>query len=371
MKKVLINASNLHYGGGVQVATSFISEIAEVKHPPNIKVHVICSTSVYKNLENSVLNDNCFSSLRVIDLYGFSKPNVVDQKYFGGFDCCFSIFGPVYFSVDAKVHICGFAQPWICYGSKDVYSILPFKEKLLNKVKFYVQDKFFRKYDVLVVESESVRDALNEKKYENSIEVISNCVSSYFLNSHISEKYIEEKRSYTLGFIGRPYAHKNVRILKQVSEYLSCHSNLKFNFVFTFTDEEMSLLEFTDMPNFSTVGSLNANECVDFYENIDGLIFPSLLECFSASPLEAMATNTPIFASDRNFVRDFCGEHAFYFDPFSVSSIGQSLIEGFADIEALNLKVLEGRKVSASLITPKERAELYMDLIIQQLEKVS
>lgn len=30
MKKILINASNLHVGGGVQVAASFITELSQI-----------------------------------------------------------------------------------------------------------------------------------------------------------------------------------------------------------------------------------------------------------------------------------------------------------------------------------------------------
>jgi len=48
---------------------------------------------------------------------------------------------------------------------------------------------------------------------------------------------------------------------------------------------------------------------------MDAIIFPSLLECFSATPLEAMAMKKPLFASDRKFVRDVCGDFAWYFDP--------------------------------------------------------
>ena len=48
---------------------------------------------------------------------------------------------------------------------------------------------------------------------------------------------------------------------------------------------------------------------------MDAIIFPSLLECFSATPLEAMAMEKPFFASDREFIRDVCSDYALYFDP--------------------------------------------------------
>lgn len=48
MKKILINASNLHVGGGVQVAASFITELSQIlkEQKINADCSVIVSTSV-------------------------------------------------------------------------------------------------------------------------------------------------------------------------------------------------------------------------------------------------------------------------------------------------------------------------------------
>ncbi|WMO23035.1 hypothetical protein NI374_01130 [Vibrio parahaemolyticus] len=52
MKKILINASNLHVGGGVQVAVSFITELSQIlkENKINADCSVIVSTSVKKIL---------------------------------------------------------------------------------------------------------------------------------------------------------------------------------------------------------------------------------------------------------------------------------------------------------------------------------
>ena len=56
-----------------------------------------------------------------------------------------------------------------------------------------------------------------------------------------------------------------------------------------------------------------------------GVIFPSLLECFSATPIEAMIMKKPVFASDRLFVRQSCDGFVNYFDPNSPESIAKSI----------------------------------------------
>ena len=56
MKKHLINASNLHVGGGVQVATSFISELLDLEDINLKDITIICSSSVVNNLPKNSLN---------------------------------------------------------------------------------------------------------------------------------------------------------------------------------------------------------------------------------------------------------------------------------------------------------------------------
>ena len=77
------------------------------------------------------------------------------------------------------------------------------------------------------------------------------------------------------------------------------------------------------------VGALVLPQCPNFYKALDGVVFPSLLECFSAVPLETMMMRRPLFASDRAFIRDCCHEHAYYFDPLDAASIARTIAAYF------------------------------------------
>ena len=59
-----------------------------------------------------------------------------------------------------------------------------------------------------------------------------------------------------------------------------------------------------------TVGRVTVQQLPTVYEMSHASIFPSLLESFSATPLEAMVSGTPLVASDRAFVCDVCGAAA-------------------------------------------------------------
>jgi glycosyltransferase involved in cell wall biosynthesis len=367
--KLLINASNLHIGGGVQVASSFISELSELLNTQikSFDISVLCSERVYKNLPLD-FDKNIFNQFDILNIYGLRlQPQVVKNK-FSGFDVCFTVFGPLYFTPKVKKHICGFAQAWIAYPDNIAYQKLPFKEWLKNKIKFNIQWLFFRNYDHLVVEQKHIKDALSKLGYDgNNISVVSNCVSSIYedkanwLALTFEESLLVE--DITLGFIGRAYPHKNVSILQKVNEILITKYQMKCNFLFTFSEIEMKSCGFSELNNFHSVGEISSMHCPAFYNLLDALVFPSLLECFSASPIEAMKMNTTVIASDYAFVSEVCGEAAFYFDPLSPAEIATTIFNAFANGELRNHKKQIGSQLVNDLPTAKDRAISYLNII--------
>lgn len=366
--RILINATNLHVGGGVQVASSFIFELSQLlKSNNSVLASVLCSSKVYENLPSN-LNIEVFSKFDILDIRGSIKPELPVIKAFSGYDVCFTVFGPVYFTPKVKAHICGFAQPWIAYPRNVAYRQLSLIEYIKAKIKFKIQSSFFRRYDHLIVEQEHVKVALSRLNFNSDeISVISNCLSSIYddeeqwlpLNFN-NEKLINEV---TLGFIGRPYVHKNVTILNEVNDILINKFNMRCNFLFTFSPEEMKLCGFTNNSNFYTVGELSASQCPAFYNSLDALVFPSLLECFSASPIEAMKMKTSVIASDYPFVKEVCQEAAFYFNPLSADSIATSIFDAFSNDELRKEKRKLGVKLVSELPTAKHRAESYLNII--------
>ncbi len=372
MKRVLINAANLHVGGGVQVAASLISEIEKLllenSGPRNVSFEVVCSDSVLNNIRHP-FNKGVFADFRLLNIRQARPVSRQIKDYFNGFDLCVTVFGPLYFSLSDVVHVCGFAQPWIAYPSNPVYEKLKFIERMKTRVKFSLQWLLFSKSDYLVVELEHVREALVRKNFSRErIAVIPNCVSAlyFYPDSWVdlpSSPFFDERRGPTLGFLGRGYSHKNLNILLAVDDILREKYSLECGFLFTLDSREMDELGFSGRKNFSSVGTIVAAQCPSFYRKIDGLIFPSLLECFSATPIEAMAMKVPVFASDLPFVRDVCSNHVNYFDPLDSQDIARSIFEGFEDREQLAKKANLGYSHCLSLPNAADRAKIYLNLI--------
>ncbi|MDC7696781.1 glycosyltransferase [Vogesella indigofera] len=375
MKRILINAANLHAGGGVQVAASFINELLAdgTLVPHGLDITVFASKEVMGNL-NSGAAENTGIRLVAVDVHGMKRAPEHIRSKFHGFDLCFTVFGPMYFDVRCKKHLCGFAQAWIAYPRNRAYQVLPPLSRLVTRFKFSVQWFFFKKADHFVVELEHVRDALDRRGYpKGRISVVQNCASSLYREENrwrpLDGEVSFDTLGIVLGFLGRGYPHKNLAILKEVSRLLHEQYKLPCNFLFTLDKAEMTRHGFAGVENFKSVGPIDMAQCPSFYQNIDGLVFPSVLECFSATPIEAMIMKKPVFASDLPFVRDICGEHAHYFQPFNAADIAQRIAQSFADPKLLSCMTESAYFYALSSPTAKARAKGYVTLIEKVLNK--
>lgn len=375
MSRILVNAANLHQGGAVQVASSAIEELALIlSNDPCLarQITVFVSTEVANSLPTALIGDRIFRECRVLDVHGMGLFQGHLRQQYQGFDVCFTVLGPLYFNVKECYMLCGFAQAWIIYPKNQAYFMLKFTERLKSYLKFSLQAWFFRRNDRLVVELAHVKEQLVKRRLfdGDAIDVVENCLASVFLDrarwEGLDFDYSKVRKSrLTLGFVGRGYVHKNLGVLASVSEIMRNRYGITCNFFFTLDFCEMHTLGFDRVEGFYSVGSIRPAQCPAFYGNIDGLIFPSLLECFSVTPLEAMAMRRPVLASDRAFVRDLCGDDAYYFDPLDPGHIAGVVSAAFSDEGRHRLlqKVNSAYERVLRLPTAKDRGAKYVRLI--------
>ncbi|WP_404971978.1 glycosyltransferase [Vibrio campbellii] len=361
-----INATNLHVGGGVQVATSFISELISLIEKDFVDgslFNVFVSEKV-SNCLDVTTKVELLNMFIVENVHGFSKPSEKTLNIFRSSDVTFTIFGPCYFSLGKSTHVCGFAQPWILYPDNEVYLTKGMLRKLLIKSKYFIQYLYFKSSDVLVVEANHVENQLRKLGYNRKIEVVPNCVSSFYSNADTNVVF-GYKGKKTIGFIGRAYEHKNLAVLKDVNNILLRKYNQKINFLFTLSDLEMLDLKFDIIENFYSVGEIKPADCIKFYNSIDATIFPSFLECFSATPIESIKMNKPIIGSDRHFLKEFAKEAALYFDPQNPEDIAEKVNEFFSSKIIREKLLSECIRVKQNLHdqTPENRANQYINIM--------
>ena len=73
--------------------------------------------------------------------------------------------------------------------------------------------------------------------------------------------------------------------------------------------------------NIEFLGRVTDEELKSLYSNAIAFIFPSLYEGFGLPPIEAMASETIVLASDIPVLREICGDSAIFFNPNDISAI--------------------------------------------------
>lgn len=92
------------------------------------------------------------------------------------------------------------------------------------------------------------------------------------------------------------------------------------------------------------LGGFRLIDLPGFYQKASLFAFPSFLETFGHTLVEAMASKLPIAAADIPPTREIAGSAARYFDPFNIDSIGEALVDSLTNAELRKNLITEGQK---------------------------
>lgn len=372
--KLLINTSNLYFGGGLQVALSFINELKDM----NLKneYHIFTSLAI-----NKQLNKNDFPSHFIFYLIERSpsslktrkkivtKLNTLEEKIQP--NIVFSVFGPSYWR-PKTLHLVGFADGWLYNPKSIAYEKLTFfrriKMKLLEKYKSYYLK---RDSDYFVLETQDAKEKLAKvlNIELSKIFVVGNTYSNIFnekkyLNND-NEFYIKlpvkEQGEFRFSYIAHNHPAKNLQIINKIIPFIK-HLNVKFVLTINQQDyEELFDKSYREKYIINT-GPVEAKSCPSIYEQSDALFAPTLLETFSAAYPEAMRMNKPILTSDYSFARDICKDAAMYFNSLDVENSVKAVKLFVKDMKLRKRLVEKGKIELKTFETAKSRANKYLDI---------
>ena len=113
------------------------------------------------------------------------------------------------------------------------------------------------------------------------------------------------------------------------------------------------------------LGVVRHDHLPDLYRNAHAFVFPSRLESFGMPLAEAMASGTPVLASNLPICREICGDAAIYFNYNDSLELGNRLRQLTEDrmlIERMREKGLEQAKKYSWHQSAKQMVEFFSDI---------
>jgi len=364
---ILINASNLYVGGGMQVGISVIEELAKIED----EFIAAVSPPVFEQLSHNARKKCFVINKSPSGLFNFEARRqldkfVVDYKILH----VFTVFGPSYWSPKVDNHTVGFALPWLIYDTKLVFRKLSFLQKAKKMLLLQLQPYFYKKNaHKIIVETDDAKNLLSKKIgfSEDNIFVVPNTISSYFncKRDHLSSKELDLKKTpgdIWLLTVSHNYPHKNLEIIHQLINILP----ERYKFVLTLDDSFLESVDKKFWHRFILLGKIKNSQCPEVYSHADGMFLPTLLECFSASYPEAGFMKVPIFTSDLSFAKTICGDGAFYFDPMDCKNIASVITSAYKNPDKIKEKIEIMYNIQSRLPSAVDRAVAYRDILLKK-----
>ena len=315
--KILINATNLKQGGGIQVADSICRELSKF---PQYEFLVVLS-SYFKGTKDALSN---ISNVKVEE---YDVKNNIRTIIFGRdkyldeltnkkkIDAVLTVFGPSRWNPKCP-HLSGFALAFIVMKESPYFSRMTLREKVKSNLRISLWYHFFkRSTKYFFTENPMISQRLQHKISGSKVFTVTNYYNQVFDNrEQWIKRELPEFGGVTLLNISNSYPHKNLEIAIDVARYLKNeHPEFKFRFVYTIKQEQYPKLEKDLKDCFVFLGSVDVAECPSLYEQCDIVFQPTLLECFTAAYPEAMRMEKPIVTADLEFARGLCGDAACYY----------------------------------------------------------
>lgn len=376
-KHWLLNLSTLQHGGSLQVAISLIEEL---KNYPN-KPTLLLSKPLQESLEPETLqnfNHHLIQSSPARSKESCEKIIFLISEFSPKF--IFTLFGPAYFNTPKSIpHLMGIGDGWVTHADKLAFSSLNFLDKIHTYLLCAYKHHYFKKATHWVTEAEIAKKGMIQKLKlpAEKITVIPNEISVFYqpyLNNTPFKPlpYISSDHPLKLLTFCSAYAHKNISILIPTALCLLKKNFVLFEFHLTLPKESREYknlakqIQKHQLENyFINHGPIPPQEGPRLYESIDALVFPSLLETYSVTPLEAICMGKPVFISDIPPHRAlFSPEHVSFFNPLDPQSIADSILHLVKHPEQIQQKhILAKQWLQQTMSTRKSRTQAYLDLI--------
>jgi len=361
--RIQICADNIRGGGAVTVASALLDEMIHLVVTDEFEwishLSIRASKKVAHNMRYSTTSTPATKvQLKIADVRLLRQWASMPTR---DFDARLTVFGPTYGPRRARREVAGFADGNLLPAiGTPVFHNQNFlhKANLKNKAKLLA----LRRYDSFIVQTPLMADTL-ALHVHRPIKIIPNVPASIFRSIQTTTQFkLPHRRSgeIRLFYPARGYPHKNHRLIEQICSEFETTFNSPLSVVTTLRKEEMKLLSLDKSKHIINVGEISTQTCAEIYSLTDGLLFPSLNETSSSSPLEAMAMGKPVFASNLPNIRIMTEGMAIYFDPYDPQSGALAIHQLVSNPEEISRKVQVAKSRIEEMGSLEDQARSYL-----------
>lgn len=371
---VLINASNLKVGGGIQVCDSVCRELYKYTSKHHFTVVL---PSALEECAKAIEMLPCIYVVRYSRPLGFIQILTGRNAFLDGLveqheiEMVFTLFGPSVWIPKCR-HLCGFALSHLVLSDSPFFKSVSWKDNLKLRLRLsFIKRNFRMSANAYYTENPFISMKLKELFPKKKVYTVTNNYNQVFdypemWNCSVQLPYFD---GFTLLTVCANYPHKNLPIIVPCIHILrSKYPDLKFRFILTIREEEYIPLSEEEREHVLFLGAVRINQCPGLYQQVDAMFLPSLLECFSASYAEAMRMRKAIITTDLGFAHSLCGDAAEYYEATSASALADSIYKVATDRLYYDHLLSLGDQQLKEFDTYEERARKLIE-IMESYEK--
>ncbi len=373
---LLLNATTINKGGGIQAAVSFIRQIIDQsRHFDGAHWIFAVSGEVRAQLAGFGHSLRDGVDLCVHESPARNRRSRAQLREFANrhADLVFTFFGPAYVAFRCP-HLCGVADGWVTHSDRLAYSTLPtLRDKLQMALVCIYKGLWFRRAGYWVVEQEAARAGLISRLQlpaDHIFIVSNNCAQAYLEESPPVLSRPLQSTVRILTFAAN-FPNKCLDLIPQVAaELIRRHHVENVQFVLTVPTAEYAqstiarIAASLEVEQYiDNVGYVALKDGPDLYRSCDIVLMPSVLETFSAAYPESMRMGLPIVTSDLGFARAICRDAAAYFNPRDAASAAEKLAMLIRSDESRATLVAAGISRAREFPSPLEKCRQYTSII--------
>lgn len=357
--RIVLLCQSLRYAGGLAVGINFVNQLKNVA-PQHQYLVVVSPNAGYETLELPSGSEFYVSQAKdsSFDRWRFEKyhlPRIVKQFKP---DVIVGMGNLGLTNPPCKQAIV-FHRPQLVYPSKHLIGF-GWKKTIVEQVFKSRVRKCLPQTQLVFCQTPVTRERFADSfSYpKENIEIMPNAVSKF---AQIPREQTQtppllqnDREWFSMFFLSRYYAYKNpeilVRLFRKHSDKLA---NVRCIITITADQHPRAPKLLADIEKYQlqkhivNAGLLKQEELAGYFYNSDALFFPTPLESFSGTYLEAMHFECPIITSDIDFARYICGDAAVYFDFWNIDDIAEKIAKIRDDVR-LRQKLIENGKQRVS-----------------------